>query len=165
MPTYPPSRIRNVALVGHNGSGKTTLAEALLFATGAVTRQGKVDDGSTVCDFEPEEIKRHMSLSLAIAPCILGDTKLNILDTPGYADFFGEVRAAASVVDLAVVVVSAVEGIEAQTEAAWELAARASTVVTPAAICVKTPSSIAALSAPAGSPSASWRSAARLPRW
>jgi elongation factor G len=110
-------------LVGHNGSGKTTLAEALLFATGAITRQGKVDDGSTVCDFEPEEIKRHMSLSLAIAPCILGDTKINILDTPGYADFFGEVRAAMSVADLAVVVVSAVEGIEAQTEAAWELAA------------------------------------------
>ena len=123
VPTYPPSRIRNVALVGHNGSGKTTLAEALLFATGAITRQGKVDDGSTVCDFEPEEIKRHMSLSLAIAPCILGDTKINILDTPGYADFFGEVRAAMSVADLAVVVVSAVEGIEAQTEAAWELAA------------------------------------------
>jgi elongation factor G len=123
VPSYPPSRIRNVALVGHNGSGKTTLAEALLFATGAVTRQGRVDDGSTVCDFEPEEVKRHMSLSLAIAPCILGDVKLNIIDTPGYADFFGEVRAAASVVDLMVVVVSAVEGIEAQTEAAWDLAA------------------------------------------
>ena len=72
MPSYPPSRIRNVALVGHNGAGKTTLAEALLFATGAITRQGKVDDGSTVCDFEPEEIKRHMSLSLALAPCIAG---------------------------------------------------------------------------------------------
>ena len=122
MPSYPPFRIRNVALVGHNGSGKTTLAESLLFATGAVTRQGKVDDGSTVCDFEPEEIKRHMSLSLAMAPCILGDIKLNIIDTPGYADFFGEVRAALSVVDLAVIVVSAVEGIEAQTEAVWELA-------------------------------------------
>ncbi|HVA04864.1 MAG TPA: elongation factor G [Acidimicrobiales bacterium] len=123
MPNYPPSRIRNVALVGHNGSGKTTLAEALLFATGAVTRQGKVDDGSTVCDFEPEEIKRHMSLSLSMAPCVLGDVKLNILDTPGYADFFGEVRAALAVVDLAVIVVGAVEGIEAQTEAAWNLAA------------------------------------------
>jgi len=123
VPSYPPSRIRNVALVGHNGSGKTTLAEALLFATGAITRQGRVDDGSTVLDFEPEEIKRHMSLSLALAPCLLGDVKLNIVDTPGYADFFGEVRAAASVVDLAVVVVSAVEGIEAQTEAAWDLAA------------------------------------------
>src|SRR6202521_2591 len=76
-PQRSATGIRNVALVGHNGSGKTTLAEALLFATGAVTRQGKVDDGSTVCDFEPEEIKRHMSLSLAIAPCILGDTKIN----------------------------------------------------------------------------------------
>jgi len=108
MPSYPPSRIRNVALVGHNGSGKTTLAEALLFTTGALTRLGKVDDGSTVSDFEPEEIKRHMSLSMALAPCTLGDVKLNVVDTPGYADFFGEVRAACSVVDLVVVVVSAV---------------------------------------------------------
>ncbi|MHB8328861.1 MAG: elongation factor G [Acidimicrobiales bacterium] len=123
MPSYPPSRIRNVALVGHNGSGKTTLAEALLFSTGAITRQGKVDDGSTVCDFEPEETKRHMSLSLALAPCIVGDVKLNIIDTPGYADFFGEVRSACSVADLVVVVVSAVDGVEAQTEAAWALAA------------------------------------------
>jgi elongation factor G len=117
------SGIRNVALVGHNGSGKTTVAEALLFATGAVSRQGKVDDGSTVSDFEPEEIKYHMSLSLAMAPVVVGDVRLNIIDTPGYADFFGEVRAACSVADLVVVVVSAVEGIEAQTEAAWGLAA------------------------------------------
>jgi elongation factor G len=118
---YRPSRIRNVALVGHHGAGKTTLAEALLFATGAVTRQGRVDDGTTVCDFEPEETKRHLSLSLALAPCVVGDVKLNIIDTPGYADFFGEVRAAASVADLLVIVVSAVDGVEAQTEAAWEL--------------------------------------------
>ncbi len=123
MPSYPPSRIRNVALVGHNGAGKTTLAEALLFATGAINRQGKVDDGSTVSDFEPEETRRHLSLSLAMAPCVVGDVKLNIVDTPGYADFFGEVRAACSVVDLVVVVVSAVEGVESQTEAAWNLAA------------------------------------------
>jgi len=123
VPSYPPSRIRNVALVGHNGSGKTTLAEALLFTTGAVNRQGRVDDGSTVSDFEPEEVKRHMSLSLALVPCVLDDVKLNIIDTPGYADFFGEVRSACSVVDLVVLVVSAVEGIEAQTEAAWDLAA------------------------------------------
>ncbi|HTZ08069.1 MAG TPA: GTP-binding protein, partial [Acidimicrobiales bacterium] len=123
MPSYPPSRIRNVAVVGHNGAGKTTLAEALLFSTGAITRQGKVDDGSTVSDFEPEEAKRHMSLSLALAPCLVGDVKINVIDTPGYADFFGEVRAACSVVDLVVLVVSAVEGIEAQTEAAWNLAA------------------------------------------
>ena len=118
-----PTGIRNVALVGHHGSGKTTLAEALLFATGAITRPGKVDDGSTVSDFEPEEIKYHMSLSLALAPCRVGDVKLNIIDTPGFADFFGEVRAACSVVDLVVLVVSAVEGIEAQTEAGWALAA------------------------------------------
>src|ERR1035441_8284299 len=122
-PQRPSTGIRNVALVGHNGSGKTTLAEALLFATGAITRQGKVDDGSTVSDFEPEEIKYHMSLSLALVPCTVGDVKLNIIDTPGFADFFGEVRAACSVVDLVVLVVSAVEGIEAQTEAAWALAA------------------------------------------
>jgi len=122
LPSYPPSRIRNVALVGHNGAGKTTLAEALLFASGAIPRQGRVDDGTTVCDFEPEETKRHLSLSLALAPCTVGDVKLNIIDTPGYADFFGEVRAACSVVDLVVVVVSAVDGVEAQTEAAWALA-------------------------------------------
>ena len=123
LPDYRPSRIRNVALVGHHGAGKTTLAEALLFATGGVTRQGRVDDGTTVCDFEPEETKRHLSLSLAMAPCVVGDVKLNIIDTPGYADFFGEVRAAASVADLLVIVVSAVDGVEAQTEAAWELGA------------------------------------------
>jgi len=121
--SYPPSRIRNVALVGHNGAGKTTVAEALLFATGAVSRQGRVEDGSTVSDFEPEETKRHMSLSLALAPVIIGDVKINLIDTPGYADFFSEVRAACSVADLAVIVVSAVEGVEAQTEAAWNLAA------------------------------------------
>jgi elongation factor G len=121
--SYPPSRIRNVALVGHNGAGKTTLAEALLFTTGAISRQGRVEDGSTVSDFEPEEIRRRMSLSLAMAPMVVGDVKINLIDTPGYADFFAEVRAACSVADLVVVVVSAVEGMEGQTEAAWHLAA------------------------------------------
>src|SRR5579862_4639268 len=122
VPSHPPSRIRNVALVGHNGAGKTTLAEALLARTGAIPRQGRIEDGTTVSDFEPEEIKRHMSVSLAMAPFSVGDIKVNLIDTPGYADFFGEVRAACSVVDLVVVVVSAVEGVEAQTEAAWRLA-------------------------------------------
>jgi elongation factor G len=122
VPSYPPSRIRNVALVGHNGAGKTTLAEALLASAGIVARRGRVEDGTTVCDFEPEEVKRQMSVQLALAPLTTGDIKINLIDTPGFADFFGEVRAALSVADLAVVVVSAVEGIEAQTEAAWELA-------------------------------------------
>jgi elongation factor G len=112
-----------VALVGHNGAGKTTVAEALLFTMGATSRQGRVEDGSTVSDFEPEEIKRRMSLSLAMAPVVVGDVKINLIDTPGYADFFAEVRAACSVADLAVLVVSAVEGVEGQTEAAWHLAA------------------------------------------
>jgi elongation factor G len=112
-----------VALVGHNGAGKTTVAEALLFAAGTIARQGKVEEGSTVSDFEPEEIKRRMSLSLSLVPLVVGDVKVNLIDTPGYADFFSEVRAACSVADMAVVVVSAVEGVEGQTEAAWRLAA------------------------------------------
>ncbi len=122
MPSHPPSRIRNVALVGHNGAGKTTLAEALLAQTGTIPRQGRIEDGTTVSDFEPEEVKRHLSVSLAMAPFSVGDVKVNLIDTPGYADFFGEVRAALSVVDLVVLVVSAVEGVEAQTLAAWRLA-------------------------------------------
>ncbi|MGO9341329.1 MAG: elongation factor G, partial [Acidimicrobiales bacterium] len=122
MPSHPPSRIRNVALVGHNGAGKTTLAEALLAQTGAIPRQGRIEDGTTVSDFEPEEVKRHLSVSLAMTPFTVGDVKVNLIDTPGYADFFGEVRAACSVVDLVVLVVSAVEGVESQTLAAWRLA-------------------------------------------
>jgi elongation factor G len=118
-----PSKIRNVVLVGHNGSGKTTLAETLLASTGAITRQGRVEDGSTVCDFEPEEVKRQLSLSLSLASFTVGDFKINLLDAPGYADFFGEVRAGCSAADLAVIVVSAVDGVEAQTEAAWSFAA------------------------------------------
>jgi elongation factor G len=122
MQSYMPSSIRNVALVGHNGAGKTTLAEALLANAGVIAHSGRVDDGTTVCDFEPEEIKRRMSVSLAMAPFEVNGVKVNLIDTPGYADFFGEVRSACAVAELVVVVVSAVEGIEAQTEAAWDLA-------------------------------------------
>ena len=119
-------RIRNVALVGHNGAGKTTLAEALLARAGVVTRPGSVEDGTTVCDIEPEEVKRGMSLSLAVAPFDWlceddGETyKINLIDTPGYVDFGGDVDAALSVADLAVLVVSAVDGIEVGTESAWQ---------------------------------------------
>ncbi len=124
MGTVPSAKIRNVALVGHGGSGKTTLAEALLHCSGALNRPGRVEDGSTVSDFEPEEQKHGISISLALAPIWHEDVRINLLDTPGYADFVNEVEAALSVADLAVLVVSAVEGVEVQTEVAWRLAAR-----------------------------------------
>src|SRR5688500_12487476 len=120
---YAPDRIRNVALVGHHGSGKTTLAEALLHTAGAIPRRGRVEDGTTTCDHEPEERDRGMSLSLALAPLEWRDHKINLIDCPGEADCAGAVHAALSVADLAVIVVSAVEGLESQTEAVWELAA------------------------------------------
>ncbi|OIQ82680.1 elongation factor G [mine drainage metagenome] len=125
MGTATTPRIRNVALVGHSGSGKTTLTEALLLRSGALTRAGRVEEGTTVSDHEPEEIARGISLSLAVAPIEWtapdGETyKINMLDTPGYADFGGAVDAALAVADLAVLVVSAVDGVEAGTELAWE---------------------------------------------
>ncbi|MGH9156556.1 MAG: elongation factor G [Acidimicrobiales bacterium] len=123
MKSFPPHKIRNVALVGHGGAGKTTLAEALLFCAGAVSRQGRVEDGTTTCDFDPEEVKRRISLSVALAPVEHDGHKLNILDCPGYADFLPDVEAALSVADLVVFVVSAVDGVEVQTEVVWKMAA------------------------------------------
>ncbi len=122
MKTYPSEKIRNVALVGHGGAGKTSLAEALLFCAGAIPRMGKVDDGSTVSDFDPEEQRRKISVSLALAPIEVDGHKINVLDAPGYADFVGDVVAALQAADLALFVVSAVEGVEVQTEIAWRLA-------------------------------------------
>ncbi len=124
MKPHPPDKIRNVALVGHGGAGKTTLAEALLHAAGAIGRTGRVENGTTVCDFEPEEHDHHMSLSLAVAPIEWKNHKINLIDTPGYADFVNDVHAALRVADLAVFVVSAVEGVQVQTEAIWRLATR-----------------------------------------
>jgi elongation factor G len=120
---YTTDRIRNVALVGHGGCGKTSLTEALLHRAGAAPRLGRVEDGTTTSDFTPEERKRGLSLSLAVAPFTWHDHKVNLLDTPGYADFLGDVSAALRVADLAVFVVSAVDGVEAQTEVAWRMAA------------------------------------------
>jgi elongation factor G len=126
MPTaQAPPRIRNVALVGHDGAGKTTLAEALLAATGTVPRAGRVDDGTTVCDFEPEEHAHGVSLATAVASLVVDGTKVNLLDTPGLADFVVEVELALSVADVALVVVSAVDGVQAHTRAVWELAEEA----------------------------------------
>ena len=125
LKVYPSAKIRNVALVGHGGSGKTSLAEALLFVTGAIPRMGRTEDGNTVSDFDPEEARRGISVSMAMAPFEHEDTKVNVLDTPGYADFVGDVAAALRAADLAVFVVSAVEGVEVQTEMAWRLAEQA----------------------------------------
>jgi elongation factor G len=119
---YPPEKIRNVALVGHAGSGKTTLAEALLYRAGSISRLGTVEEGTTVTDFDPEEHARNMSLGLAMAPFEWRGNKINLIDTPGYADFVGDVHAALRVVDLAVFVVDATEGVEVQTQYAWRTA-------------------------------------------
>ena len=122
MKSYPTENIRNVVLVGHGGSGKTSLTEAFLYRSGAVTRMGKITEGNTVCDFEEEEIRKQISISTALAPIEWSGHKVNVLDTPGYADFTSEMRAAMRVADLAIFVVSGVEGIEVQTEAAWDYA-------------------------------------------
>ncbi len=122
MKSYPTENIRNIVLVGHGGAGKTSLAEALLFRSGAITRMGKTTDGNTVCDFDEEEIRKGISISTALAPIEWGDCKINILDAPGYADFISDMRAAMRAADLAVFVVSAVEGVEVQTEVAWRYA-------------------------------------------
>ncbi|HUP84956.1 MAG TPA: elongation factor G [Acidimicrobiales bacterium] len=124
MHSYPSAQIRNVALVGHGGSGKTTLAEALLFTSGALNRQGRVEDGTSTCDFDPEEIKRRISVATSLAVFEHEGHKINLLDCPGYADFLPEVAAALQVADLAVFVVSAVEGVEVQTEIVWRMADR-----------------------------------------
>jgi elongation factor G len=123
--TYPSANIRNVALVGHGNAGKTTLTEALLFCSGATQRMGRVEDGTTVSDFDPEEHKRQISTSVSVVPVEFEGHKLNILDAPGYADFVGDVVAALRVADLVLFVVSGVEGVEVQTETVWKLAEQA----------------------------------------
>jgi elongation factor G len=120
--SFPPAKVRNVALVGHGGAGKTTLAEALLFCSGAITRQGRVEDGTTTTDFDPEEVKRRISVSLALAPFEHDGHKINLLDCPGYGDFVSDVHAALRAADLAILVISAVEGVEVQAEIAWKMA-------------------------------------------
>ena len=122
MKSYATENIRNIVLVGHGGSGKTSLAESLLFLSGATTRLGKISEGNTVCDFDEEEIRKGISISTALAPIEWGECKINVLDAPGYADFIGDLRAAMRAADLAVFVVSAVEGVEVQTEVAWRYA-------------------------------------------
>ena len=106
MNVYKTEDVRNVVLLGHGGCGKTTLVEAMAYVSGAISRQGKVDDGSTLSDFDKEEIKRQFSINTSVVPIVWENTKLNILDTPGYFDFVGEVESAVSAADAAVIVVS-----------------------------------------------------------
>lgn len=122
MKKYKADQIRNVVLVGHGGCGKTMLAEAMLFVTKAIDRIGKVDDGASTMDHDPEEIKRKISINTSIAPCEYKDHKINILDTPGFFDFAGEVKSAARVADMAALVVCAVSGVEVGTEKGWGIA-------------------------------------------
>ena len=125
LKTYDAKDIRNVLLVGHGGSGKTTLLEAMLFTSGAITRMGTVEDGNTVSDHDPDEQRKGISVSLSMAPVEWEGVKINVLDAPGYADFIGDLRSAVRAVDAVIVVVSAVDGVEVQTEVAWELAVEA----------------------------------------
>jgi len=115
-----PGRVRNVVLVGHSGAGKTTLVEALLAATGAIPRAGSVTDGTTVGDSDPAAVRQQRSVALSCAPLMHQDIKVNLLDTPGYADFVGELRAGLRAADAALFVVSAVDGMDAATVALWE---------------------------------------------
>lgn len=123
MKEYQTGQIRNIALVSHNGAGKTTLVERLLFNTGVITRMGSVQNGTAQMDFEEEEIARNSSISLAIAPIEWNGVKLNLIDTPGYLDFVGEVNNALKVTESALVLVEAVSGVEVGTETVWQLAA------------------------------------------
>jgi len=119
MEQYGLETIRNLALVSHCGAGKTSIAEAMLFTAGTISRLGKVDDGTTTSDYDPDEVKRKISLNLAMLPCLWKGAKINLIDTPGYSDFVGEVKAAIRVSEGAIIVVCAASGVEVGTEQVW----------------------------------------------
>ncbi|MEE8174825.1 MAG: elongation factor G, partial [Dehalococcoidia bacterium] len=125
MRDYGTEHIRNVVLLSHCGAGKTSLSEAMLYTSGAINRLGKVDEGTTTSDHEADEVKRQISINLSLLPCEWKDTKINLIDTPGYADFVGEVRAGIRGSDEAIIVVCAVSGVEVGTEQVWQYAAEA----------------------------------------
>ena len=124
MTEYAPAQLRNVGLFSHGGAGKTTLSEALLFRAGAISRMGSVEDGNTTTDFDPDELRRQMSVSLAVAPLEWQGYKVNLLDTPGYADFYGEVAEAAHVSDGAIILIDGVAGPQVGTDAVWKRTSR-----------------------------------------
>ena len=111
--------IRNTVLLAHGGAGKTSLSEAMLFTAGAISRLGKVDDGSSTSDYDPDEIKRKISINLSLLPCQWREIKINLIDTPGYSDFVGEVKAGMRVSEGAVIVICAASGVEVGTEQVW----------------------------------------------
>jgi len=125
MKQYGLENIRNLVLLSHCGVGKTSLSEAILFTVGAINRLGKVDDGATTSDYDPDEVKRKISLNLTMLPAEWKDTKLNLIDTPGYSDFVGEVKAAIRVSEGAIVVICAVSGVEVGSEQVWDYSAEA----------------------------------------
>lgn len=122
MKDYKTENLRNIELIGHGGSGKTTITEAMLFNTGVLDRFGKVEDGTTTTDFDPEEIKRRISISAATAPCEWKEHRINVIDTPGYFDFVGEVIASLKVADGVVIPVDSIGGVEVGVEKAWDYA-------------------------------------------
>ena len=121
MKVYPSNKIRNVVILGHGGCGKTTLTEAMAYLAGITTRMGKTDDGNTISDYDKEEIKRHFSIGTSVIPIEWDDCKINVLDTPGYFDFVGEVEEAVGAAAGAIIVVSGKAGVEVGTEKAWEI--------------------------------------------
>ena len=125
MKEYTGDKIRNVAIVGHGGAGTTSVTEALLYRSGAISRMCKVEDGATTTDYEPEEIKRKVSVNATLAPVEWRDTKINFIDTPGFADFVAEVKGAFRAVDSALIVVCATSGVQVGTEQCWKLAEEA----------------------------------------
>jgi len=120
MQQYGLENIRNLALLSHCGAGKTSASEAILFTAGAIKRLGKVDEGSSTSDYDPDEVKRKISINLTLLPCQWRDTKLNLIDTPGYSDFVGEVKAAIRVSEGAIIVLCAASGVEVGSEQVWE---------------------------------------------
>jgi len=123
---YGLENIRNLVLLSHCGAGKTSLSEAILFTAGAITRLGKVDDGTTTSDYDPAEVKRKISINLAMLPCEWKGTKINLIDTPGYSDFTGEVKAAMRVSEGAIIVICAASGVEVGSEQVWAYSEEAS---------------------------------------
>lgn len=122
MKVYPSRNIRNIGFVSHQGTGKTSLVEAFIYNTGVTSRLGKVDEGNTVSDYHQEEIKRKSTVNTSLIACEWKDHKINVLDTPGFSDFFGEISSTLRVADSLVMLIDAVAGVEVTTEVVWDLA-------------------------------------------